>query len=208
MAISPDRTRLAVARQLWTLALCDITNSTEKVVFDMHDSSIRLPTFSPDGSNFASVIGDTVIRLWDASLVTVVGESQQHRAKITSFLFSPDGTRIISICGDVWDFKNVETIVQVWHIIKGPEIVTLDCGQDVRSVAFLPNAVQFITMSYGGTIQTWDIMHTPALLSTLSTSGCRDIHTIVISPDGTRLLSFNPLLFTHISFSIFRTKRN
>jgi len=188
MAMSPDRSRLAVARQLWTLALCDITNSTEKVLFDMHDSSIRLPTFSPNGSNFASVIGNTVIRLWDASSVTVVGESQQHSAKITSFLFSPDGTRIISICSDIMN----ETIVQIWHIIKGPEIMTLDCGQNVRSIAFLPNAVQFITMSYGGTMQIWDIMHTPALLSTLSTSGRRDTHTIVISPDGTRLLSFTP----------------
>src|SRR6266481_8802346 len=98
MAMSPDRTRVAVARQLWTLAFCDITDGTEKVLFDIHDSSIRLPTFSPNGSNFASVIGNTVIRVWDASTLILVGESQQHSAKIASFVFSPDGTRIISIC--------------------------------------------------------------------------------------------------------------
>jgi WD40 repeat protein len=195
MVMSPDKRRLAIDRQLWNLTLCDITDGTEKVLFEKHDSSIRLPTFSPDGSNFAVVVGDTVIRVWDSSTLTVVGESQQHSARIISFVFSPDRTRIISICSNNadsfdWTDKDVETRVQIWNIIEGPDIVTLDCRDIVRSVAFFPNAVQFITMSYNGTIQTWSITHTPVLLSTLSGSVHHD--TMVISPDGTQLLTFNP----------------
>jgi WD40 repeat protein len=191
--MSPDRTRLAVFRQLWTLTFCDITDGTEKVLFDIHDSSIHLPTFSPDGSNFASVIGNTVIHVWDSSTVTVITESQQHVGKIISFVFSPDGTRIISICKKL-SWYDEETIVHIWHIIEGPDIMALDCGHDVRSVAPLPNSVQFITISYGDTVKIWNITHTPVLLSILSTSGHHD--TLVISPDGTRLLSFSPLRST------------
>ena len=83
--------------------------------------------------------------------------------------------------------------------------MTLDCSDDVRSVVFLPNGVQFITMPYGGTMQTWNVTHTPALLSTLPTSGhCK---TMVISPDGTRLLSFTPMQCTpYLLFDLLNQK--
>jgi hypothetical protein len=62
-------------------------------------------------------------------------------------------------------------------------------------------------MAYGGTMQTWNITHTPVLLSTLSVSGHSD--TIVISPDGTRLLLFTPselLMKPYLLFDLLNQK--
>ena len=164
------------------------------MLFDIRDNSICLPTFSPDGSRFASVVGDMVIRVWD-SLGTFLRESPHHSGKIMSLVFSPDGTRIISICSNPPIMgKAVETTVQIWHLIEDSDLVTLGgCSNDIRSAAFLPDTDRFITLSYSsGTMQIWDMAQgTPALEATLSTSGHRD--TMAISADGTRLLSFTPL---------------
>jgi WD40 repeat protein len=184
---SPDRTRLAVAHNHWTLMLCDVRNDTEKVLFEKRDSSIRLPTFSSDGSRIAFVVGRCIICVWDTS-TTALLESPQHSGDVISFVFSSDGTQIISICSnDYRDLEKRETTVEKWDVTKDSSIITFgNCGNDVRFLSLL-DAGRLITLSSSGTIQTWDIGQTAHLRSALSTSSRHD--TMVISADGARLLS-------------------
>jgi WD40 repeat protein len=161
------------------------------VLFEKRDSSIRLPTFSSDGSRIAFVVDRTIVCMLDTSTKALL-ESPQHSGDILSFVFSPDGTQIISIC-DHPGLDKREGTVEKWDVMKDSSIITFgDCGNDIRSLC-LSDAGRLITLSYSGTIQTWDIDHeaaSPARLhSTLSTSSRDD--TIVISADGTWLLSYS-----------------
>ena len=90
-AVSPNGTQLVVAHKIWTLSL-HMPDGTDKFIFEAIDRPISLPTFSPDGSKFASVIGDTTINVWDTSSGNMLRVSRKHGTKITFLAFSPDGT--------------------------------------------------------------------------------------------------------------------
>jgi WD40 repeat protein len=89
--VSPDGTRLAVAHKRWTLTLRDVVNGTDKVVFEILDSPMCLPTFSLDGSKVASVVNNTVIYVWNTTTRHRLGQSQKHGAFIQFIALSPDG---------------------------------------------------------------------------------------------------------------------
>src|SRR5882762_9574249 len=80
-AVSSDGMRLAVAHEIWTLSL-HMLDGTDQIIFEAIDRRISLPTFSPDGSKFASVIANTTIGVWDTSSGNMLRESRKHGAKI------------------------------------------------------------------------------------------------------------------------------
>jgi WD40 repeat protein len=182
--ISPDGKRLAEIHDHWTLVLCDSMDGTENVLFETHDSSIYMPTFSSDSSRVAFIVADTVICVWDSSTQTLL-KSPEHSARIRSFVISPDGRQTISICG------GDQTTVEKWDVMKDSNVVTLrDFGNAIQSLSFL-NTGQLATLSFSGTICTWDMAQgttaQPSLHSTLPTSSSHD--TMAISADRTSLLS-------------------
>jgi WD40 repeat protein len=180
--VSPDGTRLAVAHKRWTLTLRDVTNSTDKVVFEVLDSPMRSASFSPDGSKFALVV-DMSIYIWDTITGHLLGKSQKHGVAIRDLALSPDGTRIISISS--------EDTAQTWQIGEDLGIIFDTCGDPPISAVFFPDGARFITISKSGTIRVWDItsttslsvVHKLPLLSFSWTDG------LAISSDGTRLIS-------------------
>jgi len=179
-AVSPDGMRLAVAHEIWTLSL-HIPDGTDKIILEAIDRPISLPTFSPDGSKFASVIADTTINVWDTSSGNMSREFRKHGAKITFLAFSPDGTRIIALCDD-----SSETTIEMWNV-DANSVVTFDNYDTAQAAAFFPDGTRLVTTA-SGAMRMWDITsNTPSLVSTLSDSK-RHNH-LVISSDGTRLAS-------------------
>ncbi|KIM86175.1 hypothetical protein PILCRDRAFT_5220 [Piloderma croceum F 1598] len=180
-AISPDGKRLAVAHRCWTLAIHDVTDNTNTVIFEILDSPIRSPTFSPDGIKFAAVVADRVIHIWDTITRNLLNKSQKHSAYIQSLVLSPDGTRIILNCSDSSDMT-----VQIWLVTEDLTI-TLDKYKHeyiTRLAAFFPDGMRFLTSSKQK-IWIWDMPSTtPVLVSTLTA----DSMSIYISSDGARLL--------------------
>jgi WD40 repeat protein len=182
-AVSPDGTRLAVAHKRWTLTLRDVANGTDKVVFEILDSRMRLPAFSPDGSKFALVVADMSIHIWDTITGHLLRKSQKHQAVIRSLALSPDGTQIVSI------------------ILRPQSDQTFQVGEDLgiifdtykdspTSAAFFPDGAQFITNSESGTIRVWDITRTTPLSVLKSTlPDFISDYNVAISSDGTRLIS-------------------
>jgi WD40 repeat protein len=159
-----------------------VTDSTDNVIFEILDSPIRLPTFSPDGSRFAAVVADRVIHVWDTITRNLLIKSQKHSADIQSLVLSPDGTRIIPIYSD-----SSEMTVQIW-LVPEDLAITLDKHEDtILSAAFFPDGMRFLTSSRQKT-WIWDMPSTtPVLVSTLTSDGWSD--NISISSNGVRLIS-------------------
>jgi WD40 repeat protein len=158
------------------------------VLFNTENEPIRLPAFSSDGSRFAFVVGTTNICVWDVSHGTVL-ESRQHSGSILSFALSPDGAQVISICRS--EKERSGTTVYIWRVLEGSSFVTLNSFTDIRSAVFLPDAIQFVTLSGSGGLQTWDTTQDPPVLRTTSSmSGYEQIKAV--SPDGTKLLAYTP----------------
>jgi WD40 repeat protein len=189
--ISPDGKQLAVVHRHWTLTIHDVTDGTDIVIFEKIDSSIHLPTFSPDGSIFTAVVADSVIHVWDTITRNLLRKSQKYSADIQSLVLSPDGTRIITICHHQCHDKSFnEMTVQIWLVTEDLTI-TLDEHKNIaRSVAFIPDGMRFLTSSDQNT-RIWNMPSTtPVLVSTLTPdSSFRWDNYISISSDGARLIS-------------------
>lgn len=183
-AVSLDGTRLAVTHEHWTLTLRDVASGTDKVIFEILDSPMEPPTFSPDSSRVVSVVNDRSIYIWNTTTRHLLGQFQTNGASIQSLALSPDGTRIVSICG-----SSSETIVQMWHVTDNPRYWYLNtCGDLPESAAFFSDGVHFITMSESGA-QLWDIQSTIPLRVFKSNLPCELGTDIAISSDNTRLIS-------------------
>jgi WD40 repeat protein len=176
-ALSPDGKQFAVAHRCWTLAIHDVTNHTDNVIFEILDSPIRLPTFSPDSSRFAAVVADRVIHIWDTITHNLLRKSQKHSTDIQSLVISPDGTRIIPIC-----CYSPEMTLQIWLIT---EDLTITLDEHGDAAAFFPDGMRFLTS--GHNLRIWDMASTPILVSTLRASMWGSC--ISISSDGARLFS-------------------
>ena len=155
----------------------DVANSTGDVIFEILDSPIDLPTFSPDGSRFAAVVADGVIHVWDTITHNLLRKSQKHSAGIQSLVLSPDGTRIILIPG-----YGSETTVQIWLVT---EDLTITLNKVSTSTAFFPDGMRFLTNA--NKICIWDMPSTtPVLVSTLTSRGWSNYASI--SSDGAWLI--------------------
>jgi WD40 repeat protein len=183
-AVSPDGTRLATAHKRWTLTLRDMANGTDKVVFEILDSPMCLPTFSLDGSKFALVVADMSIYIWDTITGHLLGKSQKHQAVIRSLALSPDGAQIVSICG-----HSSEATAQTWQVGEDLGIIFDTYKDPPESAAFFPDGARFITTSESGTIRVWDITPTTPLSVLKPILRRFESTNIAISSDGTRLIS-------------------
>jgi WD40 repeat protein/predicted Ser/Thr protein kinase len=102
-ALSPDRTRLAVAS--WPVAghtsigIYDASTGKE-LARCAQDVGWCALAFSPDGTRLASGSDNRVVRLWDAATGRPLEECQGHTSKILSISFRQDGSRLLSASHD------------------------------------------------------------------------------------------------------------
>jgi WD40 repeat protein len=157
-----------------------VTDSTGDVIFEILDSPISLPTFSPDGSRFAAVVADGVIHVWDTITHNLLAKSQKYSADIRSLVLSPNGTRIILICS-----YSSKMNFQIWLVTEDLAITLDGDGADFISAAFFPGGVRYLTSA--NNICIWDMPSTtPVLTSTLIPDNWSDYASI--SSDGSRLI--------------------
>jgi WD40 repeat protein len=68
--------------------------------------------FSPDGRLFSDLGADHVVRVWDMTAGTEIGQFKGHQGSITALAFSPDSRRLITGSSDttlvVWDMGTLK----------------------------------------------------------------------------------------------------
>ncbi|CEL59035.1 Vegetative incompatibility protein HET-E-1 OS=Podospora anserina GN=HET-E1 PE=4 SV=1 [Rhizoctonia solani AG-1 IB] len=182
VAYSPRGTSLASGSYDRTVRVWD-TRSGDMILGPLRGHAYMVTTvrYSPTGTYIASGSWDWTILVWDArSGDMVLGPLTGHTDSILSIGFSPDGTRLASSSDDssihVWD-------TQTGQVVLGPLKGRAERGQ----VRYSPTGAHIYSCQ-DNRIWVLDAYTGNVALGPL-TGHQRDITSIDISPDGTRLIS-------------------
>jgi WD40 repeat protein len=104
LALSPDRTRLAVSLNTEggqsRIGIFDPSSGQERANWAAGLDGIIALAFSPDGQRLASGGEDRVIRIWDAATAKLLTECRGHTSKVLSIAFQEDGSRLVTAAHD------------------------------------------------------------------------------------------------------------
>jgi hypothetical protein len=103
--------------------------------------------FSPDGRRIVTVLGDNMVRLWDANSGKAIGKPMKHENWVTSAQFSPDGQRVVTASGD--------STARLWDTV----IVTdKDTTEDVLLLAELAEATGGVALQTVGEAENMKLL--------------------------------------------------
>jgi WD40 repeat protein/predicted Ser/Thr protein kinase len=118
LALSPDRTRLAVGLNVedghYRIDLFDTSSGQERANWDAGQGQAYALAFSPDGKRLASGGDERVVRIWDAATGQPLAECRGHTSKVLSVAFRQDGSRLVTAAHD--------GTVRQWDPTTGREI--------------------------------------------------------------------------------------
>lgn len=112
--------------------ICVVDVAKRKQIFTTKcEATIRSAGFTPDGRFIA--VGDEngllhVCRCPDGNIVRTI---QAHKGRVQALQFSANGTRFAT--------GSNSGIVKIWDVATGLNLLTIDCGQPVHSVAWSSN---------------------------------------------------------------------
>jgi WD40 repeat protein len=117
---------------------------------------LRDATYSPDGKLIATAGDDGLLRLWDASSLTLLKTMKGHEAEAYSVAFWRDGSQLAS--------AGLDGTIRIWNTATGSLLHTFKAqlnGRAVRQygVAYSPAAAPRFVDSVGddGLVWIWDI---------------------------------------------------
>ena len=135
--------------------------------------------YSPDGSLVATgshkiwtaesttIMGDRMVRIWNARTGTLVRELRGHRDWINAIAFTPDGTRILSAGGgnpeDWGGFgSSCDRSIWLWETSTGRVLHTFKGHRGaVMAVAVSPDSRLAVSGSSDGTLILWRLPEYP-----------------------------------------------
>jgi WD40 repeat protein len=180
LALSPDGSRIAVARGDSTIALLDADNGKLVGVFNGHTRRVSSVAFSPDGKRLLSGSHDGTMRLWDVASWRELRVFKGHTAEVSSVAFSPDGRRALS--------GGFDNMVMLWTVETGEDRKWfLGHRAVVTSVAFSPDGRRALSGAADNTVRLWDPKTGKELRCFKGHSS--GVQSVAFSPDGRRILS-------------------
>eukprot|EP01133_Synstelium_polycarpum_P009859 gene9859-11520_t len=113
-----------------------------------HTEAVLNSAFSPDGTNLASVGGDTTLRIWDLETQLPRFTCRGHTNWVLQVAWSPDGTKIAT--------GGMEGDIRIWNPLTGKQMGSV-----------LKGHTKFITASSSkdATVKLWDTESCRPLMS-------------------------------------------
>ncbi|KAF8948443.1 WD_REPEATS_REGION domain-containing protein [Haplosporangium gracile] len=179
VAISPDGRRIATAGYSEVIKIWSVETGVAEFALQGHMKCIKTLAFSPDGQWIASGGWSETVRLWNVSSVSPGLVFVGHSDDVLSVAFSTCGRQLISGSRDgtirVWEVAtgNSRWIVTVcnndsvwlWNLVVRDAVQKWKCALVIReflrgvaSIAWRPNALEFVTGSRDGRLQAWRLV--------------------------------------------------
>jgi WD40 repeat protein/peroxiredoxin len=171
-SFSADGSRILFATND-SVRVCDARTGAEILSF-RHNSSIGLPTPSPDGTRIVTADSDRTVKIWDARTGREVCRLQGRAVNSREIAFSPDGSRIVIASANSGS---------VWSATTGAEILSLE--GHMGSVSFSPDSSRLMTVDSNHSVKIYDA-RTGAEVCVLQ--GQAEGFWVTFSPDGARIL--------------------
>jgi WD40 repeat protein/predicted Ser/Thr protein kinase len=113
LALSPDRTRLAVVVNIdgrpYRIGIFDTSSGQERANWAGALDQVHALAFSPDGRRLAAGGDDHVIHIWDATTGKPLPQCRGHTSKVLSIRFRHDGSQLVTGAHDgtvrQWDAR-------------------------------------------------------------------------------------------------------
>ena len=152
----------------------------EELPDELAEYAVTHVIYSPLGDQFATVSGDSQVRLW-----TPEGEvKQQFRlrwSEVEDLIFTSDGQRLVTI-GDETPH------IQIWGL-EGRRQEVLRGHQDgIKTLMPVPNGHQVLSQSWDGTVRLWNL----AGHQSLTFGGHKNpVSLVEFGPQGRQLLTLS-----------------
>jgi hypothetical protein len=179
VAIHPAGTRVAAAFMDRSLRIWDAAKGWTAGVLPAEPDAVGRLSFTPDGSRLAVSVGRT-IKVFDASTLAVIFQTESLRYRVSSLAFSRDGRRMAA--GDT------NGNMKVWDGGSGAAVAVIDedgsGGGDW--MAFDPTGTRLAVSSHGNRrVQIWEVSSSRALLQIDLQEGAAD--RLAFTSDGASL---------------------
>ena len=124
---------------------------TSTLVNGRNDSDVGqevMITYSPDGTQFATVSGGLEVHILDATTGAYQRCLRGHTRDVLAIAYSPDGTRIAT--------GSADSTVQIWEASTGVNLTIFRGHSDfVIMIAYSPDGTQVVSGSNDQTIRVW-----------------------------------------------------
>ncbi|KAG8689159.1 hypothetical protein FRC09_012539 [Ceratobasidium sp. 395] len=202
IAASPDGLSMALAINQNVRVVDSSSGAVLLGPLQVSPNTVQSVAFSPDGSRILSgsygrEISFGLFSSWGEESATILGwdtrtgeavlgplELRGHTDSIICLVFSPDCSRIVTGSSD--------KTLRLWDTETGQMIHRLEAQDDVNAAVFSPDGTQIAAIA-GNSLHRLDSrtgtpIHAPL---TLSHDATHKIHTIVYSPDQSRIISLS-----------------
>jgi WD40 repeat protein/predicted Ser/Thr protein kinase len=184
IALSPDRTRVAVAQfsvDLIRIGIYDTSSGEEQATCTGTRGQLFALAFSPDGRRLAAGGDDPLIRIWDAATGKQLTEWRGHTSKVLSIAFRHDGSRLVTAGHD--------GTVRQWDARTGHEVEPPYDRHtaEVFAAVYSPDGQRVASAGADRTVRLWRAKgrHDQAVLRGHTGS----VVDLAFSRDGRRLVS-------------------
>ncbi len=149
VALSPNRSDLAVGFQDGELKLFDALSGKLRIAQKLHDDVIETICYSTKGDFLITGSRDTTVRLWAAPTGEPLAVLRGHLDQVRRVCISPDGARLASAGWDgtihVWDIGSRSSIT----VLRGHK-------SSVEALVFSPDGALLASGDADGSVRLWD----------------------------------------------------
>ena len=179
-ALSPDGSLLAASFHTSTVLVWRLSDGL--LIQRLHDQNhtrwILSVVFSPNSRHLVSGYTDMTVIVWDIKSGRALLWLQGHGSLVRMVAYSPDGSRIAT--------GSADRSVKIWDASSGACLHSLDLGEQVYKVIFLPDSLRLVVL-LKNTSAICDI-RTGTCIATLQHEGATSMR-LSLSHQGDRVVT-------------------